>query len=141
MRGKRALSAVLRPAEDPAPAPPSDRSLALERAVSILAGSSATKIPLEGSVGRLVLFFGERGDAVLMLNGLGPAPEGRAYQAWLTPAGSAKAIPVAAFDGSEQFVLLSQPVTVGARVGVTLENVGGATVPSRPARLVAVRVS
>jgi Anti-sigma-K factor rskA len=130
--------AVIWPAEGSSPAPSSD-SPALEQAVALLAAPGSETIPFAGSLGRLVLLVGERGDAVLVLNGLGPAPEGRAYQAWLTPPGPGETVSAGLFSGAEQFVTLTQPVDRGAQVGVTLEDEGGAAMPSRAPRLFAER--
>ncbi len=110
-----------------------------ERAVAIVASPGVETIPFVGSVGRIVLVVGERGQAVLKLNGLGPAASGTDYQAWITLPGSAEFLPAAVFDGTAQFVALSRPVTVGARVSVTLEDEGGATEPSRIPQLTAIR--
>ena len=111
----------------------------LEWSVAVLADSKAERFPLRHSVGRISLVVDEAGRALLALDGLGRAPEGSVYEAWLVPPGSATATPVATFDASTLVVPLSERVAPGARVGVTLEPVGGATSPSRPLRLVVLR--
>jgi hypothetical protein len=121
------------------PAPATTVPLGLEKAVSILAGESVTRIPLSGSVGRIVLIVGQEDDAVLMLNALGPAPAGKTYQAWVTTPRSTGPVSSALFDGTDRFVPLAQPVVEGATVGVTLEQEGGAPAPSREPRLSALR--
>ncbi len=76
---------------------------------------------------------------MLALDGLGAAPDGRAYEAWVVPPGSATPLPAGTFHGTERVVLLTQPVPPGARVGVTLEQTGGVDHPSRPLRLAVER--
>ena len=132
------IGAVLWPASDPSPAPAAG-SPALEKAVVLLADPAVERITFAGSLGRLVLLVGRRGDAVLALNGLGAAPEGRIYQAWVTQPGPGETVPAGLFDGSERLVALTVRVARGAQVSVTLENAGGADAPSRAPRLYAVR--
>ena len=74
-----------------------------------------------------------------MLNGLGPAPEGRVYQAWVTQPGPGETLPAGLFGGSDRFVALTERVAPGAQVSVTLEDEAGASAPSRAPRLYAVR--
>jgi len=76
---------------------------------------------------------------VLMLKGLGVAPAGRTYQAWVRIPGSGQILPAGTFDGAETFVPLSEWVTPGVRVTVTLEPEGGSAKPSRKARLAVIR--
>lgn len=111
----------------------------LERAVAILAGPGTERFALRKSMGRITLVVGAGDRAVLALDGLGPAPDGRIYATWLVPPGSATPRRVATFSGTEPAVPLARPVRRGARVGVTLENEPPADHPSRPLRLVAVR--
>ena len=112
---------------------------ALDKAVGILAGASTERLPLRGSMGRITLVVGAGERAVLALDGLGRAPEGRSYAAWLVPPGSATPVRVATFSGNEPLVLLSRRVGRGARVGVTLEGSPPPDRPSRALRLVAAR--
>ena len=114
---------------DPAP-PPS---------LAILADPTAERYQLRGSVGRIALVVNHADEAVLVLAGLGAAPAGMTYEAWLVRAGSAHPVAAGTFDASERVVPLSTSVPHGARVGVTLEESGGADLPSRALRLVAVR--
>ena len=111
----------------------------LDRALPLLAAPGAERIPLSGSVGRIVLVAGRDGAALLSLRGLGAAPEGHAYEAWVVPPGSATPRPAGTFDGTERIVLLSRSAPPGSRVAVTLEAAGGADRPTRPLRLVAER--
>ncbi|HEX6724030.1 MAG TPA: anti-sigma factor [Gaiella sp.] len=117
----------------------SSDSPALERAVAILTGASTERFPLRGSMGRITLVVGAGERGVLALDGLGGAPEGRVYAAWLVPPGSATPVRVATFSGTEPVVLLSRRVRPGASVAVTLEATPAPDRPSRTLRLVAVR--
>jgi hypothetical protein len=111
----------------------------VERALAVLTDSGAERFPLRGSVGRIALVVASDNRAVLALDGLGPAPPGSAYQAWLVPSGSATPIPDASFTAEERAVPLERAVPRGARVAVTLEPAGGVERPSRPLRLTVVR--
>jgi hypothetical protein len=110
-----------------------------ERVLTVLTDSRAERYPLRASVGRITLVVAEDDRAVLALDGLGPAPDGRAYQAWLVSPGSATPIPDATFAGTERAVTIERLVTEGTRIAVTLEPAGGVERPSRPLRLSAVR--
>ena len=112
---------------------------ALARAIGILADPSAVRVPLRGSLERIVLVFTSRGQAVLALRGLGPAPAGRAYQVWVVPPTSTTPIADAVFDGTAQVIPLRRTVYPGARVAVMLEAGGGAAKPTRTLRLIALR--
>lgn len=133
--GAWALVAEVR-SNDPASSPSSP---ALERAVAILAGPSTERFPLRGSMGRITLVVGAAERGVLAVDGLGRAPAGRIYTAWLVPPGSATPVRVATFSGDEPAVPLSRRVGRSARVGVTLEAEPAPDRPSRALRLVAVR--
>jgi len=112
---------------------------ALAQAIGILADPSAARVPLRGSLERIVLVFTSRGQAVLALRGLGPAPAGRSYQVWVVPPTSTTPVPDAVFDGTAQVIPLRRTVYPGARVAVTLEAGGGAAKPTRTLRLIALR--
>ncbi len=122
----------------PAPASP-PRAPALDRAAALLADPGTQTVSLARSKGRLVLAVGRTGTALLLLRGLGRAPAGRAYEAWVTPPGRARPIAAALFTGAEPAVPLRRPVPPGATVAVTLERAGGASAPTRTPRLVARR--
>jgi hypothetical protein len=118
---------------EPAPEPSAAQSLA------VLADPAAQRYPLRGSVGRIVLVVNHADEAVLVLAGLGAAPGGKAYAAWVVQRGSAQPVAAGTFDASERVFPLTLAVPPGALVGVTLEQAGGAEHPSRPLRLAAVR--
>lgn len=111
----------------------------LAEAVAVLADSRADRVPLHGSLGRIALVVGTGNRAVLALDGLGEAPAGRSYAAWLVPPGSATPTLVGTFSGAQRAVLLARPVPRGARVGVTLETDPPPDRPSRTIRVSAVR--
>jgi hypothetical protein len=113
----------------------------LDRALSLLTAPGAERIALAGSVGRIVLVADREGAALLSLSGLGAAPDGYDYEAWVVPPGSATPLPAGTFVGTERVVLLSRAAAPGSRVGVTLEADGGGERPTRPLRLVAERAS
>jgi len=122
-----------------------------------IAGATAAKIPILNAPGRnadavaemaiallfavnrRVLVADRDGTALLSLTGLGAAPDGYDYEAWVVPPGSATPRPAGTFAGTERIVLLSRAAPPGSRVAVTLEADGGTERPTRPLRLVAER--
>jgi len=113
--------------------------LELDRALSLLGAPDVERVPLRGSLGRIVLVARPDGEALLVLDGLGAAPDGREYEAWVVSPASATPIPAGTFDGTKRIVLLTRAAPPGARVAVTLEVDGGVDRPTRPLRLVAER--
>jgi anti-sigma-K factor RskA len=103
---------------------------AQEHAAAVLADPTATTIGLQSGSGRLVV--GADGDAVLVLDDLPDAPEGKTYQAWVVTGRT----PVSAgtFDAGDGRAIVSipQPVPDGAVVAVTVEAAGGASSPTLP---------
>jgi len=112
-------------------------SAQLDEALTILAAPRSDRVPLHGSLGRIVLVAAPDGAALLALDGLGVAPAGREYEAWVVAPGSATPAAAGTFDGSRRLVLLTRRAPPGARVAVTLEADGGVSRPTRPLRLVA----
>jgi len=131
--GAWALVATVRTGTDAAP------DAAVAESLAVLTDAHAERIPLRGSVGRVALVVAGDERAVLALDGLGAAPEGSVYAAWLVLPGSATPLPVATFSGAERAVPLDRPVPRGARVGMTLERQPAPGRPSRTIRLLAVR--
>jgi Anti-sigma-K factor rskA, C-terminal len=111
----------------------------MEQIVFMLAKPSTQRIPVGGSVGRIVLAVDPNGHGMLVVDGLGPAATGRSYQAWLIGPGGATPRSAAVFQGTETSVPLTANVPRGATVAITLEQRGGAAQPSRAPKLVAVR--
>ena len=131
--GAWALVATVRSDEAASPDP------TLAQAVAVLTDSHAERVLLRGSLQRITLVVGAGDRAVLTLDGLGVAPDGRAYAAWLVLPDSATPRLAGTFSGARRAVLLDQPVPHGARVGVTLESAPPPDRPSRPIRMSAVR--
>lgn len=131
--GAWALVSSIRAEEATPPSP------ALERAIDVLGAPGTERYPLRGSVGRITLVVAADDRGVLVLDGLGHAPDRRVYVAWVVPPGSATPRPAATFSAAERAVPLDLPVVRGARVAVTLETAPAPDRPSRPLRLVAVR--
>ena len=118
-----------------APTGARSRIRGLARSLAVLADSSAVRYPLRGSVGRVALVATENGSAVIALDGLGRAPEGRAYRVWVVAPGSATPVADVEFSGSERVVPLERRLVKGTRVAVTLEPRATSVSPSRPLRL------
>jgi anti-sigma-K factor RskA len=97
-------------------------------AAALLADPDAQTVSLEAGDGRLVV--GGEGDAVLVLDSLGPAPAGRTYEVWVSDGGA----PVRAglFDGDSDrdVVPVEQTVAPGSVVLVTVEPAGGVDAPT-----------
>jgi hypothetical protein len=109
------------------------------RAISVLSSATARRIPFTHSAGRIALVVDGRGRAVIVLDELGLAPSGRAYQAWVIGAVQGTPRSAALFTGEERVVALSRSVPPGSAVAVTLERAGGGSVPSHAPTLVARR--
>ena len=108
-----------------------DTRAALERqraVTAVLSDPDARAVDLETGDGRLVV--GDDGAAVLVLDGLGPAPEGKTYEIWV----SAGAAPARAglFDGGDErdVVPVGETVGPGSIVLVTVERAGGVDAPT-----------
>jgi Anti-sigma-K factor rskA len=75
-----------------------------------------------------------------VLDGLGVAPVGRTYQAWvMNPESRSDPLQAAIFTGVETVVPLTARIQPGAIVGVTVERAGGAATPTRALELTAQR--
>lgn len=107
-------------------------ALERERATAaVLADSDARSVPLQAGRGRLVV--ASDGQAVVVLAGLEPAPEGRTYQLWIVPGGDiAAATSGGLFGGAEptDVALLEGRVADGDLVAVTVEQAGGSEAPT-----------
>jgi anti-sigma factor RsiW len=107
--------------------------LALERqreASALLADPSSREVALESGQGRLVV--GQDGRAVLVLDGLEPAPEGKTYVAWIVEGETPLA--AGAFPGSDATDVvgpLDGSVDAGDFVAVTVEE-GLVEAPTTP---------
>jgi len=112
---------------------------AVQQALTLVAAQTTERIPLAHSVGRIVLAVAPDGRALLVVHGLGRAPAGKSYQAWVIPPGTTVPVSAALFRGVELVVPLRPAVERGAVVAVTLERAGGAPGPSHAPTLVAKR--
>lgn len=105
------------------------QALAREQSVgTILADPTARTIGLHDTSGRLVVDGG--GEAVLIVDDIEVAPEGKTYEAWVIDDGVAS--PAGTFAGGpgRSVVRLEHPVSTGSLVAVTLEEAAGATQPT-----------
>ena len=86
---------------------------------------------MQAGDGRLVV--GADGQAVLVLDGLDPAPAGKTYEMWIAPGGSIeeanRAGPFPGRDGAEA-VRVDGTVRAGDVVAVTVEKAGGVDAPT-----------
>jgi anti-sigma-K factor RskA len=98
------------------------------RVVAILAQPGAKQIPTKGGSGLLVVSPTHK--AVLVANNLTPAGTGKTYEAWVVRGNAAR--PAGLFRGGagSKVVELTEPVSPGATVGVTLEHAGGSPTPT-----------
>jgi anti-sigma-K factor RskA len=94
-----------------------------EQVADVLAQADATRIPLSGAEGLLVV--NRSGEAWLVVSGLEAAPSDKTYEAWVIE--DEDAVPAGLFHGGESrtLVRLSREVPEGAVVAVTLERAGG----------------
>jgi Anti-sigma-K factor rskA len=111
------------------------------QAISLLAKPGTVRLPFAGADGRAVLVIGSNGRGMLVLDGLGIAPVGRTYQAWVLTTKARPAAPLSAalFSGVETIVPLSARIEPGSVVGITVERTGGARAPTQALRYVAQR--
>ena len=112
------------------------------QAISLLSKPSTERIPLQGSRGSVILAVNAGGRGLLVLDGLGIAPVGMTYQAWVVDPQKRPLRHEAAglFSGVETIVPLSTPVPPGWVLGVTVEPAGGASAPTQAFRLGAQRI-
>ena len=104
---------------------------ALERqrsTAAVLADPGSREIGLEAGEGHLVV--DADGRAVLVLDGLGAAPAGKTYEAWIIEQGAAR--PAGTFGGRAGVDVVDVDGVVGRGdvVAVTVERAGGASKPT-----------
>jgi Anti-sigma-K factor rskA len=110
---------------------------AAQQALSLLSKPSTQRLPIANSGGRVILAVGVTGRGVLVLDGLGLAPAGKAYQAWVIKPKAKAPASAAVFSGIETIVPLSVAVKPGSVVAITIERAGGAKAPTQTPQLVA----
>lgn len=113
------------------------------QAISLLSKPSTERIPLKGSRGSVILAVRGGGRGLLVLDGLGIAPVGMSYQAWVVVNPRKRPLEhesAAVFSGVETIVPLSTPVPPGSVLGITVEQAGGVSAPTKAFRLGAQRV-
>lgn len=111
----------------------------LQQAVALLTRPDVERLPLRGSVGRIVLVVEASGNAALVLNGLGPVDSEWAYQVWVTGPNALAPRSAGLFSGREAIVPLTGLVRRGAVVAVTLEPAVGSFAPTRTPKLLVER--
>jgi anti-sigma-K factor RskA len=99
-----------------------------EDAAAILADPSAESVALRSGDGKLVVAPG--GDAVLVVDGLAPAPDGKTYQAWVVIGDEPLSAGTFESGGARTVVPLQEQVGRSAVVAVTVEDAGGAEAPT-----------
>lgn len=103
-----------------------------QEAAAILADPDSRTVALQpGTEGQGRLVVDPEGQAVLVLDGLGPAPAGMTYQMWIVPHGGA-AESAGLFPGTDELEVLPVHGTVdtGEIVAVTIERAGGVDAPT-----------
>ena len=111
-----------------------DTQAALDRAqtsAAVLADPGAQSVDLQAGDGRLVV--DADGRAVLVLDGLDPAPAGKTYEMWVVPGGDIEqASSAGLFPGSEgqEIVPVEGTVRSGDVVAVSVEPAGGVEAPT-----------
>jgi anti-sigma-K factor RskA len=103
----------------------SNRLEETEAVAEILADPNARSTELSGADGRLVV-SGD-GEAVLVVDGLGPAPSGKDYAVWVIEGETPR--PAGLFE-DDDVVQLDERVPDGAVVAVTVEADGGVDAPT-----------
>jgi len=111
-----------------------DARATLEReraAAAILVHPDARSVALQAGQGKLVV--DPEGQAVLVLDGLDPAPAGKTYEMWIVPGGDVgRASRAGLFPGRDGAEIegLDGVVRTGDVVAVTVEAVGGVDAPT-----------
>jgi anti-sigma-K factor RskA len=98
-----------------------------QRATAILAAADASRIPLSGASGSLVVT--PTGEAALVVSRLDRAPAEKTYEAWVIEDGQPRPAGLFRGGGERTVVPLARPVPRGAVVAVTIEEEGGAEQP------------
>jgi hypothetical protein len=111
----------------------------VQQVVSLIAKPTTATIPIQGSGRKIILVVGAKGYGVLVLNGLGSAPAGKTYQAWVIRPNVKAPASAGIFAGGTGVVKLTKPVPPGGVVAITIEPAGGSPQPTQQPKLVATR--
>jgi anti-sigma-K factor RskA len=105
-----------------------DRERSANQKVIAVLGEPGSTHALQGAAGRLAV--AQSGNAALFLCGIGAAPSGKTYEAWVITGG--KAARAGEFNGSHGCVgvRLARSVPAGSAVAVTIEPDGGSNQPT-----------
>jgi anti-sigma-K factor RskA len=106
--------------------------------IALFARPDASRYEVDGATGTLVVAQG--GQAGLVLSGLGPAPAGKTYQAWVIEDDNVQSAGLFSGGNGQSVVPLTRPVPAGATVAVTIEQAGGADAPTQQPTIVAPTV-
>jgi anti-sigma-K factor RskA len=98
---------------------------------AVVSNPNAKRLALAGQQGLLVV--APSGDAVLVLEGIRPAPKGKTYEAWVVGEGP-DPLPAGIFSGGREdaVLLIGRRVPRGTKVAVSLEPAGGVEKLSGP---------
>lgn len=101
-----------------------------QEATAVLADPAAQTVALQTGSGRLVV--DPDGKSVLVLDGLGAAPTGKTYQAWVVTGQKPISAGIFGSSGAQTVVPIAGTVPTGSVVAVTVEQAGGADSPTLP---------
>lgn len=107
-----------------------DALAAQQDVASVLADPNATTVAMQQGSGRVVV--GSDGAAVLVLDQLAEVPSGKTYQAWVVNGKTPVSAGTFAANDGAAVVPLSEQVSSGSVVAVTVEKDGGASSPTLP---------
>jgi Anti-sigma-K factor rskA len=115
---------------------------AARQVMDILNDPKATRVTIQAPLSRPVpqgraTYLPDKGQLIFIANNLDPIQPNKVYELWLIPSDGRAAVPAGTFrpdeHGSAELVLPSLPKGVVAKMfGVTVENQGGATIPTMP---------
>lgn len=105
-------------------------------AVVAAADAQRSEVELADGASATVIWSPELGRSVLLFDGLQPAPDGSAYQAWYVDASGPRSAGVFQADGGSTAVLLEGDMDAGVAVGVTVEPASGSEAPTTEPLLV-----
>jgi hypothetical protein len=100
------------------------------QAIELIGQPGAHRVAVNGSNGQMVLVTTPNGRAVLILYGLKQAPAGKEYQAWIVTGKTPKSAGLFKGGGTTVVIPLAQRIPKGSTFAVTLEQAGGAPMPT-----------